>query len=191
MVGALMRSSPEVSTYSISATAMAGAEIEYVDTSGEVIDQSADHLRRLRQFEASLEATWRRAESYKRRHGLSAELAVSMGDIKADQLVGKAQAAGATYQMVVVWPRLSCVLLLISVPLLGLFHFRDGKSLAAPLFQANHVEECFFAPQRSPWARPGRRAGHARRRRWLACGASVNPRRRTSGILGRATASNT
>ena len=35
---------------------LAVAEIQYVDTSGEVIDQSADHFRRLREFEASLRA---------------------------------------------------------------------------------------------------------------------------------------
>src|SRR5207302_360637 len=33
---------------------LAVAEIDYVDTSGEVVDQSADHRRRLRAFEASL-----------------------------------------------------------------------------------------------------------------------------------------
>ena len=33
---------------------LAVAEIHYVDTSGEVIDQSADHRRRLREFEAAL-----------------------------------------------------------------------------------------------------------------------------------------
>lgn len=33
---------------------LAVAEIHYVDTSGEVIDQSAGHRRRLREFEAAL-----------------------------------------------------------------------------------------------------------------------------------------
>jgi hypothetical protein len=33
---------------------LAVAEIQYSDTSGEMIDQSADHFRRLREFEASL-----------------------------------------------------------------------------------------------------------------------------------------
>ena len=33
---------------------LAVAEIHYVDTSGEVIDQSVDHRRRLREFEAAL-----------------------------------------------------------------------------------------------------------------------------------------
>ena len=36
------------------APVLAVAEIQYVDTSGEVADQSADHFRRLREFEASL-----------------------------------------------------------------------------------------------------------------------------------------
>src|ERR1700753_566255 len=33
---------------------MAVAEIQYIDTSGEPVDQSADHFRRLRAFESSL-----------------------------------------------------------------------------------------------------------------------------------------
>jgi hypothetical protein len=71
------------------------AEIEYIDTSGEVIDQSADHLRRRRTFEASLRNDL--AASGKLR---SADLdcpanACSVGDLTAAQLLGKAQAAGA------------------------------------------------------------------------------------------------
>ncbi|WP_051379463.1 DUF2380 domain-containing protein [Bradyrhizobium murdochi] len=71
------------------------AEIEYIDTSGEVIDQSADHLRRLRTFEASLRTDL--AASGKLR---SADLdcpatACSVGDLTVAQLLGKAQAAGA------------------------------------------------------------------------------------------------
>jgi hypothetical protein len=42
---------------------LAVAEIQYIDTSGEVIDQSADHFRRLREFEASLRRDLARAES--------------------------------------------------------------------------------------------------------------------------------
>src|SRR6201995_2800349 len=38
------------------APAMAVAEIQYIDTSGEPVDQSADHFRRLREFESSLRA---------------------------------------------------------------------------------------------------------------------------------------
>ncbi|OCK58815.1 DUF2380 domain-containing protein [Bradyrhizobium sp. LMTR 3] len=71
------------------------AEIEHIDTSGEVTDQSADHLRRLRAFEASLRTDL--AASGKLR---SADLdcpanACSVGDLTANQLLGKAQAAGA------------------------------------------------------------------------------------------------
>ncbi|MEH2539878.1 MULTISPECIES: DUF2380 domain-containing protein [unclassified Bradyrhizobium] len=71
------------------------AEIEYIDTSGEVIDQSADHLRRRRTFEASLRTDL--AASGKLR---SADLdcpanACSVGDLTVAQLLGKAQAAGA------------------------------------------------------------------------------------------------
>jgi hypothetical protein len=76
---------------------LAVAEIEYIDTSGEIIDQSADHLRRLRAFEASLRTDL--AASGKIR---SVDLdcppnACSVGDLDAGQLVGKAQAAGADF----------------------------------------------------------------------------------------------
>jgi hypothetical protein len=79
---------------------LAVAEIQYIDTSGEVIDQSADHFRRLREFEASLRADL--AASGKVR---SVDLdcppnACSVGDIEADQLLGKAQAAGAGYLLI-------------------------------------------------------------------------------------------
>ena len=82
------------------APTFAVAEIQYVDTSGEVIDQSADHLRRLREFEASLRTDL--AASGKVR---SVDLdcppnACSIGDIDADQLLGKAQAAGAGYLLI-------------------------------------------------------------------------------------------
>jgi Protein of unknown function (DUF2380) len=71
------------------------AGIEYIDTSGEVIDQSADHLRRRRTFEASLRNDL--AASGKLR---SADLdcpqnACSVGDLTTGQLLDKAQAAGA------------------------------------------------------------------------------------------------
>ena len=79
---------------------LAVAEIQYVDTSGEVVDQSADHFRRLREFEASLRTDL--AASGKVR---SVDLdcppnACSIGDIDADQLLGKAQAAGAGYLLI-------------------------------------------------------------------------------------------
>ena len=76
------------------------AGIEYIDTSGEVIDQSADHLRRLREFEASLRTDL--AAGGKMR---SADLdcppnACSVGDLDASQLLGKAQAAGANFLLI-------------------------------------------------------------------------------------------
>ena len=82
------------------APAMAVAEIQYVDTSGESIDQSADHVRRLRRFEASL-----RADLASSGKVLNVALdcppnACSIGDIAADGLLDKAQAAGAAYLLV-------------------------------------------------------------------------------------------
>jgi hypothetical protein len=80
--------------------ALAIAEIQYADTSGEVIDQSADHVRRLRAFEAALRSDL--AASGKLR---SVTLdcppnACSVGDIDATQLVGKAEVAGADFLLV-------------------------------------------------------------------------------------------
>jgi hypothetical protein len=82
------------------APVLAVAEIQYVDTSGEVIDQSADHLRRLREFEASLRADL--AASGKVRNVVldCPANACSVGDIDADQLLGKAQTAGAEYLLI-------------------------------------------------------------------------------------------
>ena len=40
------------------ALVLAVAEIHYVDTSGEVIDQSADHRRRLREFKPRCATIW-------------------------------------------------------------------------------------------------------------------------------------
>jgi hypothetical protein len=75
---------------------LAVAEIRYIDTSGEVADQSADHFRRLRDFEASLRTDL--AASGKLRSTVldCPPNACSVGDIDADQLLDKAQAAGAT-----------------------------------------------------------------------------------------------
>jgi hypothetical protein len=79
---------------------LAVAEIQYIDTSGEVIDQSADHFRRLREFEASLRVDL--AASGKVRNGVleCPPNACSIGDIEADQLLDKAQAAGAGYLLI-------------------------------------------------------------------------------------------
>jgi hypothetical protein len=86
---------------------LAIAEIQYIDTSGEVIDQSADHFRRLREFEASMRTDL--AASGKVRN-VALECppnACSAGDIDADQLLGKAQAAGAGYLLISSFHKLS------------------------------------------------------------------------------------
>ena len=86
---------------------VAVAEIQYVDTSGEVIDQSADHFRRLREFEASLR-TDLAASGKVQNVALDCPLgACSVGDIDADQLLGKAQAAGAGYLLISSFHKLS------------------------------------------------------------------------------------
>jgi hypothetical protein len=86
---------------------LAVAEIQYSDTSGEVIDQSADHFRRLREFEASLRADL--AASGKVRNGVldCPANACSVGDIEASQLLDKAQAAGAAYLLISSFHKLS------------------------------------------------------------------------------------
>ena len=79
---------------------VAVAEIQYSDTSGEVIDQSADHFRRLREFEASLR-TDLAASGRVRNVALDCPPnACSVGDIDAEELVSKAQAAGAAYLLI-------------------------------------------------------------------------------------------
>jgi len=79
---------------------LAVAEIQYIDTSGEVVDQSADHFRRLREFEASLR-TDLVASGKIRNVALDCPAnACSVGDIDADQLLAKAQAAGAEYLLI-------------------------------------------------------------------------------------------
>jgi Protein of unknown function (DUF2380) len=79
---------------------LAVAEIQYIDTSGEVIDQSADHFRRLREFEASLRTDL--AASGKVRNATldCPPNACSVGDIEVDQLLDKAQAADAGYLLI-------------------------------------------------------------------------------------------
>jgi hypothetical protein len=79
---------------------LAVAEIQYVDTSGEVVDQSADHFRRLREFEASLRTDL--AASGKVRNATldCPPNACSVGDIDPDQLLDKAQGAGAGYLLI-------------------------------------------------------------------------------------------
>jgi hypothetical protein len=79
---------------------LAVAEIQYSDTSGEVIDQSADHFRRLREFEASLR-TDLAASGKVRSVTLDCPAgACSVGELDPDQLLAKAQAAGAAYLLI-------------------------------------------------------------------------------------------
>lgn len=79
---------------------LAVAEIDYVDTSGEVIDQSADHLRRLRAFEASLRGDLTAGGKMRSVALDCPPNACSVGDIDANQLIGKAQAAGADFILI-------------------------------------------------------------------------------------------
>jgi hypothetical protein len=79
---------------------LAVAEIQYVDTSGEVMDQSADHFRRLREFEASLRTDLAASGKVGNVALDCPPNACSIGDINADQLLGMAQAAGAGYLLI-------------------------------------------------------------------------------------------
>src|SRR5260370_34416284 len=82
------------------AAVLAVAEIQYVDTSGEVMDQSADHFRRLREFEASLRTDLAASGKVQSVNLDCPSNACSIGDIDADQLLGMAQAAGAGYLLI-------------------------------------------------------------------------------------------
>src|SRR5664279_834079 len=65
---------------------LAVAEIQYIDTSGEVIDQSADHSRRLREFEASLRTDLSASGKVQTVALDCPPNACSIGDIVLDQL---------------------------------------------------------------------------------------------------------
>jgi Protein of unknown function (DUF2380) len=86
---------------------LAVAEIQYSDTSGEVIDQSAEHFRRLREFEASLRADLAATGKVQNAALDCPPNACSIGEVDADQLLGKAQAAGAGYLLVSSFHKLS------------------------------------------------------------------------------------
>src|ERR1700730_500200 len=79
---------------------LAVAEIQYTDTSGEAIDQSADHFRRLREFEASLRTDLTASGKVRNAALDCPPNACSVGDMEVDQLLDKAQAAGAGYLLV-------------------------------------------------------------------------------------------
>src|SRR5215211_2576587 len=72
---------------------LAVAEIHYVDTSGEVVDQSADHRRRLREFEAALRGDLVASGKMANAALECPPNACSVGDIDGGQLLGKANAA--------------------------------------------------------------------------------------------------
>jgi hypothetical protein len=82
------------------APVLAVAEIQYTDTSGEVLDQSVDHFRRLREFEALLRTDLAANGKVQNATLDCPPNACSVGDIGADQLLGKAQAAGAAYLLI-------------------------------------------------------------------------------------------
>ncbi len=87
--------------------ALAIAEMDYVDTSGELIDQSADHRRRLRAFEDSLRRDLT-ANGKLRSVALDCPPdACSIGDLAAKQLIGKAQAAGADFLLISAFHKVS------------------------------------------------------------------------------------
>ena len=82
------------------APVVAVAEIQYVDTSGEVVDQSADHFRRLREFEASLRTDLAASGKIRNVAMDCPPNACSIGDIDMEQLLAKAQTAGAEYLLI-------------------------------------------------------------------------------------------
>jgi hypothetical protein len=86
---------------------LAVAEIQYIDTSGEVVDQSADHFRRLREFEAAMRTNLAASGKVKTAALDCPPSACSIGDIEADQLLGKAEAAGAGYLLISSFHKLS------------------------------------------------------------------------------------
>ena len=82
------------------APTLAVSEIQYSDTSGEVIDQSADHFRRLREFETSLRTDLAASGKIRNVALDCPPNACSVGEIDIATLVDKAQAAGAAYLLV-------------------------------------------------------------------------------------------
>ena len=79
---------------------MAVAEIQYSDTSGEVLDQGADHFRRLREFEASLRTDLAASGKIQNVALDCPPNACSIGEIEPAQLLDKAQSAGAGYLLI-------------------------------------------------------------------------------------------
>ena len=82
------------------APVLAVAEIHYVDTSGEAVDQSADHRRRLREFEATLRSDLVASGKIANAALECPPNACSVGDLNDSQLVAKAKEAGATHLLI-------------------------------------------------------------------------------------------
>jgi hypothetical protein len=76
------------------------AEIHYVDTSGEAVDQSADHRRRLRDFEAALRGDLTASGKIANAALDCPPNACSVGDLHDSQLAAKAKEAGATHLLI-------------------------------------------------------------------------------------------
>ena len=79
---------------------LAVAEIYYVDTSGEAIDQGPDHRRRLREFEAALRSDLVASGKMANAALECPPNACSVGDLNDAQLLGKAKEAGATHLVI-------------------------------------------------------------------------------------------
>ena len=79
---------------------LAVAEIHYVDTSGEAIDQGVDHRRRLREFEAALRSDLAASGKMANAALECPPNACSVGDINDGQLLRKAKEAGATHLLI-------------------------------------------------------------------------------------------
>lgn len=79
---------------------LAVAEIHYVDTSGEVIDQGPDHRRRLREFEAALRSDLVASGKMANAALECPPNACSVGDLNDAQLLDKAKEAGATHLLI-------------------------------------------------------------------------------------------
>ena len=92
------------------APALAVAEIDYSDTSGEVTDQSADHARRLRIFEAALRIDLVAGGKLRSVMLDCPANACSVGDIDVKQLIGKAEAAGADFLLIGTFHKVSTLI---------------------------------------------------------------------------------
>lgn len=86
---------------------LAVAEMDYVDTSGEVIDQGADHRRRLRAFEESLRRDLTATGKLRNVVLDCPPNACSIGDMTVSQLIGKAQAAGTDFLLISAFHKVS------------------------------------------------------------------------------------